>query len=282
MILGIALAFAGGTLYATGVAIQASEARVVSQEHALKLSLIKKLAVRRRWLTGTFVGLLGWVCEAGALLVAPLSVVQPALAFGLVVLLVLGERILHEPFSAREAAGVLCIIAGVAGIAAIAPERSVDHASLLMLTIVISLLGAISLLPRALDAAGSAPPTLITVGAGSAFACAALISKLVADALSTGSIPSVVLLLLPALVASLLGVTNEMSALQRQRANQVTPLIFMLEMLIPVLLAPFLVGESWRSPALMAVLVAVVGLGAVLVARSGAVTGMVKASTEGS
>lgn len=280
MVFGIFLAFAGGTLYSAGIAIQAREARAVSHEHALKLSLIKQLLVRTRWLAGSLIGLLGWACEAGALLLAPLSVVQPALAFGLIVLLVLGERMLGERFGAREVTGILCIIAGVAGIALIAPERDVNHAGPVAIATVIAGLAAVALVPRAMQRRGSVPPTLIAVGAGSAFACAALISKLVADALSTGDLLVVLLLLAPAGIASLLGVTNEMSALQRKPANQVTPSIFVLEMLLPVLLAPFLVGEAWRLPVLMAVFVAVVVLGAVLVASSRAVATMVEAGVE--
>lgn len=280
MVFGIALAFAGGTLYAIGIVLQATEARAVSREHALKLGLLKRLAVRKRWLAGTAVGLLGWVCEAGALLVAPLTVVQPALSFGLIVLLLLGESMLKEPFGIQEVGGVLLIIAGVTGIALVAPERSVQHASLVAVVSVLGLLAILSLLPRALGRARSAPPALVTVCAGLAFAWAALMSKFVADAIGTGSLAILPLLLAVALVASLLAMTNEMSALQTQRASAVTPVIFALEMLVPVLLAPVLVDEAWSRPGLVVLFVACVLAGAILLASSPAVSDLVEAQAD--
>lgn len=280
MVFGIALAFAGGTLYAAGVVLQATEARAVSREHALKLGLLKRLAARKRWLAGTAVGLLGWVCEAGALLVAPLTVVQPALSFGLIVLLLLGEWMLEEPFGFQEVGGVLLVIAGVTGIALVAPERSVQHASLVAVVSVLGLLAVLSLLPRALGRARSTPPALVTVCAGLAFAWAALISKFVADAIDTGSLAILPPLLAVAVVASLLAMTNEMSALQTQRASAVTPVVFVLEMLVPVLLAPLLVNEAWSRPGLVLLFVACVLAGAILLANSPAVSDLVEAQAD--
>ncbi|HEX2708534.1 MAG TPA: hypothetical protein VHM66_11065, partial [Solirubrobacterales bacterium] len=74
-------------LYNTSIALQAMEARGVSGEHSLRVSLIGKLVRNRKWLGATALGLLGWPLEIAALLLAPLTVVQPCLACGLIVLL---------------------------------------------------------------------------------------------------------------------------------------------------------------------------------------------------
>ena len=63
-----------------------------------------------------------------ALLLAPLTVVQPCLASGLVVLLWLGATKLGETPGRREFVAVAAIVAGVAGVAWAAPERTTDHA----------------------------------------------------------------------------------------------------------------------------------------------------------
>ena len=88
--LGIICAIGASALYNTSIALQALEAREVGHEHALRASLIGRLVRNPRWLVATLIGLLGWPLEIVALLLAPLTVVQPCLASGLVLLLFLG------------------------------------------------------------------------------------------------------------------------------------------------------------------------------------------------
>lgn len=85
--LGIVAAIGASVLYNTAIALQALEAREVSHEHSLRVSLIGKLLRNRKWLGATLLGFLGWPLEIVALLLAPLTVVQPCLVSGLVVLL---------------------------------------------------------------------------------------------------------------------------------------------------------------------------------------------------
>ena len=94
--LGIICAIGASALYNTSIALQALEAREVGQEHALRASLIGRLVRNPRWLLATVIGLLGWPLEIAALLLAPLTVVQPCLASGLVLLLWLGVTRLGE------------------------------------------------------------------------------------------------------------------------------------------------------------------------------------------
>src|SRR5665811_1327699 len=81
--LGIASAVGASLLYNTSIALQALEARQVSHDHSLRPSLLGRLARNRRWLGATALGLVGWPLEIAALLLAPLTVVQPCLASGL-------------------------------------------------------------------------------------------------------------------------------------------------------------------------------------------------------
>src|SRR5215471_651029 len=100
--LGIAAAVGASLLYNTSIALQALEVRDTSPEYALRVSLIGRLLRNRRWLGATVLGFLGWPLEIVALLLAPLTVVQPCLASGLVLLLVLGVKKLGETPGRRE------------------------------------------------------------------------------------------------------------------------------------------------------------------------------------
>src|SRR5690348_11450066 len=96
LILGIAAAIGASTLYSLGVALQAIDAKRAPHEVHLRLGLARNLLARPRWLLGTGLSMLGWPLQVVALLLAPLVVVQPTLAAGLLVLLVFGQRMLGE------------------------------------------------------------------------------------------------------------------------------------------------------------------------------------------
>src|SRR3954451_6353955 len=128
LVLGIAAAVAASLLYNASIALQTLEAREVPGEHSLRPSLIGRLVRNRRWLGATALGLVGWPLEVVALLLAPLTVVQPCLASGLILLLWLGATRLGERPGRREWTAVAAIVIGVAGVALAAPERTTDHA----------------------------------------------------------------------------------------------------------------------------------------------------------
>jgi drug/metabolite transporter (DMT)-like permease len=120
--LGVACAIVASILFDLAVALQALEARDVPREHGLRPSLLGRLVARPRWLFATLLGGAGWPFHIAALLLAPLTVVQPALASGLLLLLVLGDRMLSERVGRLEVGAVLAIVLGVAGLAWAAPS----------------------------------------------------------------------------------------------------------------------------------------------------------------
>ena len=129
VVAGLALAFTTAILYAAAVGLQALEAREAPQEQHLRLSLLRRLITKPRWLIGTGLALLGWAAQVGALLLIPLTLVEPALAMSLVVLLVIGSRVLGERVGRREILSVSAMVAGIALLAWAAPPRETDHAS---------------------------------------------------------------------------------------------------------------------------------------------------------
>ncbi|HEX3734240.1 MAG TPA: hypothetical protein VHU86_03705 [Solirubrobacterales bacterium] len=262
-------------LYNTSIALQALEAREVSGKHSLRVSLIGKLVKNRKWLGATALGLAGWPLEIVALLLAPLTVVQPCLASGLVVLLWLGVTRLGERPGAREYAAVTAIVAGVAGVAWAAPDRTTSHAGTSAILLALALVALPVAAPYALRSRASAAGLLAVVGAGFGYAWTAIASKLLTDELAAGTLLIAVVWLATAAASEGLALLSEMSALQRRPATHVAPVMFAVQVLVPVLLAPLIFGESWATTPLGGVaLVAFMLLalaGVILLAGSNAV-----------
>ncbi|HTR73648.1 MAG TPA: hypothetical protein VMH33_00115 [Solirubrobacterales bacterium] len=264
--LGIICAIGASALYNTSIALQALEAREVGQEHALRVSLIGRLIRNPRWLIATLIGLLGWPLEIAALLMAPLTVVQPCLASGLVLLLWLGVTRLGERPGAREYGAVAAIVLGVAGIAWAAPERTTDNAGTTAIAIALALITIPVVLPYVFRSRPSAAGTLAIVAAGFGYAWTAIASKLLTDQLSSGSLWVAVIWLATAAASEGLALLSEMSALGRRPATQVAPVMFAVQVVVPVILAPLIFEESWSgtpgggAALVIAVLLAIAGV----------------------
>src|SRR4051794_28591787 len=122
--LGAVAAVTASALFSAGLVLQSLEARTVPAERTFRLSLIGGLLGRRRWVLGGVLMVIGFAVHVGALLLAPLTVVQPSLAAGLVVLLVVGARSDGEQIRSREVLAVGAISLGVLGLTLTAPERT--------------------------------------------------------------------------------------------------------------------------------------------------------------
>ncbi len=243
--LGIAAAVAASLLYNTSIALQALQAREVPPEHGLKPSLLGRLVRNRRWLAATGLGLLGWPLEIAALLLAPLTVVQPCIASGLILLLWLGTTRLGERPGRRELLAVAAIIAGIAGVAWAAPERSTDHAGAGAIAVALALVAVPILAPYAFRRRFGVIGTLAVLSAGCGYAWTAIASKLLTDELAAGAVLVAIAWLATAVVSEGLALLSEMSALQRRPATQVAPAMFAIQVLVPVVLAPLIFDESW-------------------------------------
>jgi len=78
-------------------------------------------------------------------------------------------------------------------------------------------------------------------------------------------------------LAVLLGLTSETTALQRLPATRVAPLVLVVQTVVPVILAPLLVGEDWGQTPLGGLVIAgalvLVAAGTVVLGSSRAVGG---------
>lgn len=245
--LGILAAVGASVLYNTSIALQALEARDVPHEHSLRISLIGKLVRNRKWLGATALGLLGWPLEIVALLLAPLTVVQPCLVSGLIVLLWLGATRLGETPGKREFIAVAAIIAGVGGVAWAAPDRTTDHAGTLAIVIALGLVAIPIALPYVLRRKAATLSILAVLSAGFGYAWTAIASKLLTDELAAGTLLIAVAWLATALASEGLALLSEMSALQRRPATHVAPVMFAVQVLVPVILAPLIFEEKWST-----------------------------------
>jgi drug/metabolite transporter (DMT)-like permease len=284
--LGFALALAAACCYETGYALQAIEARRAPADTALKPSLMTYLLTRPLWIGATGLSLLGWPLQIVALAHAPLTLVQPVLALGLVLLLVLGVRILGEHVGPREMAAVALIIASVGVFAWAAPREPGEVDRSVGLVVALGLLAAVTVAPYAIRLIrhGQFPMLLLVASAGAADGMAAFVAKIVAQDATEGALLAVVAW--AALVAAvvIVGVISESTALQRFAATRVAPTVLVMQIVIPVVLAPLVGGEGWsNTPLGGAVLVAAllaVALGAGLLASSPAVAQLAVPETE--
>lgn len=239
---GVALAVGAACCFDGAVALQALEARAV-EEDAVGAGLVRRLLARPRWLAATALAAAGWPLQVAALTLAPLTVVQPALATGLILLLVLGVRLLHEPARPADALAVGAIAAGLALLAWAAPHTEHVHAGAAGLVAVLLPLGLAAGVPWALQR--RLPGRALVAAAGCGYAAAGLTSALLADALSAGSVGAVVGWAAITGLVAVLGLADEMGALQRVAAARVAAGAFAVQVVVPVLCAPILVHEGW-------------------------------------
>jgi hypothetical protein len=273
LVLGIGAAVGASTLYSLGIALQAMDAKEAPHEEHLRLALAWGLIRRARWLLGTGLSILGWPLQVLALLLAPLVVVQPTLAVGLLVLMFLAQRMLGEHAGHYEYIAMLAIVIGVVGAGLAAPPRSTTHTSEeLTITLVLVSLGLSSLLPYVLRLLGRSPAVVTMVGAGLAFAWSGVATKLASDDLAQGHLLAAAAWGLSTAAASGVGVLSEMSALQARPAIQVAPVVFVTQTAVPIVLAPLLLGENFSGTPFggvaLAASLALLIAGAALLARS--------------
>lgn len=269
---GVALACLASIFFNAAVVLQAREARAVPHDQGLHLSLLASLAQRRLWLVGIALQLLAFGLQTGALLLAPLTAVQPADAAGLLLLLYLGSRHLGEGIGRAEVIAVVSILAGIVGLAIAAPRRQVtsfDAPDIFDVWLPVAALAIAALAPYLLRNWRDAGSRLVILGAGFAFALSAFCAKLLADSLARHAWGPLVAAAVIAALGGAIGTLSEQSVLQRRRATQVAPLVFVIELLVPVGLAVTVIGENWsNSRAWIGVCLVLVTVGTVALART--------------
>jgi drug/metabolite transporter (DMT)-like permease len=235
------LAAAAACCFDGAVAWQALEAR---REPPLRAGhLLVRLVRRPRWLLATAVAALGWPLQLAALWLAPVTVVQPTLAFGLVVLLITSAVVLHEHIGALEIAGAAGIIGGVAVLTWAAPDQEDSHASTVALLAVTLPLALLAVLPWIRHMGGR----IAALGAAAGFVGTGLTTKLVSDGFVVGDVLGIIGWGVLTGLLAISAAADDMTAMQGLPASRVAPAILVAEIAVPVALAPFLFDEQWAQ-----------------------------------
>jgi drug/metabolite transporter (DMT)-like permease len=125
---GILLALLATAAYNVGLVL---EKRALGQMPALDVRrlprVVVSLATSRAWLTGFAVMLVGLACQTVVLTIEPVSVVQPIIASGVVLVLVLSRLMLRERLRAGETWCVAAMVLAVVLLALSATSAEVSH-----------------------------------------------------------------------------------------------------------------------------------------------------------
>jgi len=273
---GIAVAVVSAVVNALALVLQASEARASPSGEGMRTSLLRRLARRPRWLAGTALVVAAGGLQVLALSLAPITVVQPTLATGQLVLLALARLKLGERVGRSEMLGAAAIVVGLTLVVASAPSHTIVRAGASRLLAPLLVVG----LPAAATfVLGRLRPSLglvLVVGAGLSYSWADFVTKLVADdfASSRWAVGA-------AWIAGLVGFgalafLEENTALARRPAVTVAPVIGAMKVPLPVLMALWTGIEAWGPDALeltgLLTGLALVASGAGDLARSSTVT----------
>jgi drug/metabolite transporter (DMT)-like permease len=280
---GIAVAVGAAACYESAYVLQALEARQVGSGERLQASLLTRLVRRPRWVTGTALSIAGAVLQVLALTLAPLTVVQPTLALGLVLLLALSALVLHEPVGRREHVGVAAIVGGVAIIPIVAAPGLGGSGDALGVAVLAALLGGATAVPFvARVRLRDARLRVLAAAAGDAWAAIGL--KLVADALHRGAPLVAAVWMASTALGGFLALTAEMSALQRIAATRVAPVVVSAQVLVPVIAGPTVFDEPWADTIperlLLGAAIVTIVAGAVLLSGSRAVADVLVGADE--
>ena len=191
---GILLALLATTAYNVGLIL---EKRALGQMPALDLrrvlQVLASLLTSRAWLAGFALMLTGLACQTVVLTFEPVSVVQPVLASGVVLVLVLSRLVLRERLRGGETWGVAAIAVAVVLLALSATgTQDSRHASpgwmaaVMIPSIVVGLLIAVGAL-RARSSGHGGPATGVWsgIGTGLLYGVAALAIKALSGVLAS-------------------------------------------------------------------------------------------------
>ncbi len=241
---GIAAVLAASAAYNAGVVLQALEARREPESCALRLSLLVDLAHRPRWLAGTLLGVVAFPLQVVAYANAPLSIVQPGLAVGLILVLFLGARCMDEDVKPHHYAAVAGIVAGLAIIAIAGPDhRQPDRGGIAQLTVMAVLAVGIAA-PYVWRRRGPVAAVLLTLSAGVAFAWGDVATKLFSDGINGDRLWVAAFWLAAVVVSAVVATLTLMTAFQRAAVRRVVPAVFAVETIVPIVLAPLLLQHS--------------------------------------
>lgn len=242
-----ALAFLSAAVAFGGSAMQAFEARKVPDQESLRLGLLVALAHRPLWVGGTLLNVAAFGMQVVALTLASLAIVQPTLAAGLIVLAAIGRWKLGERIDLRTSAGIAAIIAGLVGLAFVAPRKNHLPESTLTIVVLAAAFALVVLVLAAMRVGGRSGGLPASVAAGLAYAWLSFSGALIGESYRRHSWTLAGLWSVGTVAAAVLAVTAEMTALQSWPVTRSKPVVFVIQTLLPSLASPFFSASGFGA-----------------------------------
>jgi drug/metabolite transporter (DMT)-like permease len=185
----VLLALGAALLFALGTVLQQKVAAAAPDHRALRFGFLLELARRPVWLAGLAADMLGYVCQAAALGVGRLAVVQPLLATTVIFALPIGAKLTGHRTTRREVLAAATVAAGLGAFLVLAdPSGGRGDATTLGWAIVgavsVPLCVGLVLLSRGRSPALKA--TLLGIATGVLWGVSAGLTKAVVDHLDEG------------------------------------------------------------------------------------------------
>ena len=272
VVLAFGAAFLSAVLAYGGSAMQAFEARKVPRSQSLRAGLILTLLRRRLWVGGTALNIVAFGVQVLALSLASLAVVQPTLAVGLIVLAGIARWKLGENIDRPTSAGIIAIIVGLVALALVAPRH--DHLPQTTTTGAVmaggfALIAAFLVAMRMLDRSGG---LIASLAAGLAYAWLSFSGALLGESFRRHSWTLVGIWGVGTIVAAIVALTAEMTALQSWPVTRSKPVVFVIQTLLPSFAAPFFSKQGFGAfhgvPFAISLLVVSAGAAAVGASKS--------------
>lgn len=247
ILLGVGASAAAALLLSTGTIVQALDARLVEHHHGLRLSMLGRLMSRRRWVAGTVIGYAAFPFQLLALAHAPLVIVQPVHACGLLLLMAAGARLFREHVRALDMVGVTAIVAGIVLVTYGSPGGHDPPVSEAALAAATGGLIVLALAPYFFREHCGRNALIVSAAIG--FAGTNLAVKGISHDLAVGDYWILAAYLAAAALGSTIGVLSQMTAFQRHRAVEVVPLTFSIPTFLPALIGLLVLREDFATAA---------------------------------
>jgi drug/metabolite transporter (DMT)-like permease len=189
-VLAIALALVGAVLFAFGTVLQQKAAMEEAGDESLGAGGLVRLLRKPVWLLGVAIDGAGYACQAAALGVGTIVVVQPLLVLSVVFALPIGARLTGQRVGRREIVGAIAVVIGLVVFTIVSnPEGGKDDATDRAWIIGAAIIGGVSLV-LFLASRGARSPgiraALIGTSSGVLFGLIAALTKATVDRLDEG------------------------------------------------------------------------------------------------
>jgi drug/metabolite transporter (DMT)-like permease len=273
---GVVLALIASLCFNVGLALQKRAALSLPRVRGFSPATALAFARNRAWLLANATIGAGWILQFLALRLAPIGVVMPAVAAGVVFQAWLAVRWFGERLGVSESCGIAACAVGIVLIGMSidpnleAASSSLDSVTTTIVVVVLAAASALALAAARVDARLS--ESGLAISAGLLYAGTGLLTKVLGIyAARDGARLDLALTVLVMLALGGAAIFVLQAAQQRGRALVVVPVMGVLADFLPALLGPVVFGESWphgrfawlRLGALMAIL-----LGMFLLART--------------